>query len=240
VPTAAHVQQYLATMFAEDLAKERGLRLAWHGGEMPVILGEMEYELLEEAEEDEVDDEGSDADDLALRPTTARAMPEMVVPELLKLPPEQELPPPLPSPGTGPVTLPEFQPTATPPSHFELATVPVYKRTEIGAEVTNTRRWRRYPVHIKVNGRYWQDGRQGEPISATICTLSEGGAMLRCDAPLRANGRVEFAVPVGLFSRVHVQGDVRWWSRAGAEREIGLEFIESKPELGKFLERRAP
>ena len=68
-------------------------------------------------------------------------------------------------------------------------------------------------------------------MSATVLTLSEGGAMLRTPAPLPANGLVELSIPVGFLRKVKVRGTVRWWHRNGLDREAGVEFERPRWQL---------
>ncbi len=241
-PSAIHLQKLMAVLFAEDLDKERQLRKAWRDSkelELPILAGEVEpEELAAEVVDDEMIVGELDQGEHVGRSAIASRLPEMVVPELLRLPSKEELPPPLPSPEPTPVPFPGYQATSTPPSHFELPPAPGFRPSALGVQLANTRRWRRWPVSIKVRGRWWSVPGDDRPLAAVVCSLSEGGAMLRCREPIRANSTVELTVPTGWFSRVRVRGDVRWWSRAGQDCQVGLEFAEVRPELARFLERR--
>ena len=57
--------------------------------------------------------------------------------------------------------------------------------------------------------------------------------MLRTQEQVPANVLVELTVPMGWLKKVAVRGVVRWWHRTGDEREIGIEFEQTRPELLK-------
>lgn len=101
------------------------------------------------------------------------------------------------------------------------------------------RRWPRWAVSVRVQGRWWDTSNTEHPLTALLLSVSQGGAMLRCADPLMANGLVELQVPIGRLHRIVVRGNVRWWSRVGEVRQIGLEFAETKPEIARHLDHLA-
>ncbi|MGC4117185.1 MAG: PilZ domain-containing protein [Myxococcales bacterium] len=137
----------------------------------------------------------------------------------------------LPEPATRRARAPVLQaPPASELTEAELAIIPGQLIEETGASVP-TRRWKRRTVSIPVKGRWWLNDQSPASLTGTVLTLSEGGAMLRTQQPLPADGVVELSIPIGFLRRVKVRGRVRWWHRAGHEREAGVEFEEPRRQL---------
>ncbi|MFN7134693.1 MAG: PilZ domain-containing protein [Myxococcales bacterium] len=98
------------------------------------------------------------------------------------------------------------------------------------------RRWPRIAVSVKVTGEWWNRSGEGpHPLEAHMVRLSEGGAMLRCSAPIPANAVVQLHFRLGLLKRFSPRGTVRWWRRAGEVRELGVQFVDPIDALGKFV-----
>ncbi|MGC4120957.1 MAG: serine/threonine-protein kinase [Myxococcales bacterium] len=75
------------------------------------------------------------------------------------------------------------------------------------------RRWPRWAVSVRVQGRWWDSSSRERPLAALLLSVSEGGARLRCGGAVMANSRLEFSLPLGRFKFIGVRGTVRWWSR---------------------------
>ncbi|HEY3448045.1 MAG TPA: serine/threonine-protein kinase [Myxococcales bacterium] len=152
----------------------------------------------------------------APRPAAAaQEIPELVVPELLLSP----------EPETRRARAPA---SARPAEEPELA---IIEGQLIDEQAVPTRRWKRRSVSIPVKGRWWLNEQSPASLTGTVLTLSEGGAMLRTNEPIPADGLVELSIPIGFLRRVRVRGRVRWWHRTGQEREAGVEFEEPRRQL---------
>jgi serine/threonine protein kinase len=231
-PNAAQLKKYMSVTFADELKLERGRREAWARAQVaehgPVVLGVA-------LEDDGIEEAPTLQQPLESQPRSLPELPEMVVPDLL-FGPTEELPPPMPAPR-----LVQDAPAMMERAFAELAAAPE-AATEpprpAGAPRAPTngriqRRWRRWPVCNSVNGRWWKTGTTPVALSGTVYWLSQGGAMLRTQEQVPANVLVELTVPMGWLKKVAVRGVVRWWHRTGDEREIGIEFEQTRPELLK-------
>jgi serine/threonine protein kinase len=103
------------------------------------------------------------------------------------------------------------------------------------------RRFPRLPVSFEVEGQWWSPDTSPDDLRADVLWISEGGVMLRCAAPVRANATVSFSLtraPRELS--LDLKGTVRWWRRAGALREIGVCLDAPVPALGRYVAKHLP
>ena len=119
----------------------------------------------------------------------------------------------------GPPATPPGPPPSRPPARVIESVAPRRPAEE-------ERRFPRWHVNLSAKGQWWVSRDEPCPFDATIQNLSLGGAMLRCNGRIPANSTVQLAVKVGLFKKLELRGQVRWWHRLGEQFDIGLQFDE--------------